>query len=70
MTNKIGEEHMDPLEVGAVQQAIQQGRIEHGAQTSEEVQVAIDRIQTNDRRKAHMRRGEVIPVTGVMQVQG
>ena len=61
MTNKIGEEHMDPLEVGAVQQAIQQGIIENGAQTSEEVQLAMDRLQTNDRSKAHMRLGEVIP---------
>ena len=61
---------MDPLEVGAVQQAMPQGMIEHGAQTSEEVQLAIDRLQTNDRRKAHMRRGEVIPGTGVMQAQG
>ena len=70
MTNRIGEEHTDPLEVGAVQQAIQQGIIEHGAQTSEEVQLAIDRLQTNDRRKAHMRLGEVIAGTAVMQAQG
>ena len=61
---------MDPLEVEAVQQAIQQGIIEHGAQTSEEVQLAIDRLPTNGRRKAHMRLGEVIPGTGVMQAQG
>ena len=33
MTNKIGEGHMDPLEVGTVQQAMPQGIIEHGAQT-------------------------------------
>ena len=70
MNNKIGEGHMDPQEVGAVQQAMPQGIIEHGAQTSEEVQLPIDRPQTNDRSKAHMRLGEVIPGTGVMQVQG
>ena len=70
MTNRIGEGHMDPLEVGAVQQAMPQGIIEHGAHTSEEVQVAIDRLQTSDRRKAHMRLGEVIPGRGVMQAQG
>ena len=70
MTNKIGEGHMDPLEVGTVQQAMPQGIIEHGAQTSEEVQLATDRPQTNDRRKAHMRLGEVIPGTGVMRAQG
>ena len=67
MTNQIGEGHMDPLEVGAVQQAMPQGIIEHGAQTSEEVQLATDRPQTNDRHKAHMRLGEVIPGTGVMR---
>ena len=38
---------MDSLEVGAVQQAMPQGIIEHGAQTSEEVQLATDRPQTN-----------------------
>ena len=31
------------------------GIIEYGAQTSEEVQLATDTPQTNDRRKAHMR---------------
>ena len=61
---------MDPLEVGTVQQALPQGIIEHGAQTSEEVQLATDRPQTNDRRKAHMRLGEVIPGIGVMRAQG
>ena len=61
---------MDPLEVGAVQQAMPQGIIEHEAQTSEEVQQATDRAQTNDRRRAHIRLGEVIPRTGVMQAQG
>ena len=57
---------MDPLEVGAVQQAKPQGITEHGAQTSEEVQLAIDILQKSDRRKALMRRGEVIPGTGNM----
>ena len=33
---------------GAVQQAMPQGIIEHGAQTSEEIQLATDRPQTND----------------------
>ena len=69
MTNKIAEVHMDPLEVGAVHQAMPQGIIKHGAQTSEEVQLATDRPQTNDRRKAHMRLGEVITGTGVMRAQ-
>ena len=40
---------MDSLEEGAVHQATPQGTIEQGAQTSEEVQVASDRPQTNDR---------------------
>ena len=70
MTNKIGEGHMDPPEVGAVQQAMPQGIIENGAQISEEVQLATDRPQTNNRCKAHMQPGEVIPGTGVMQAQG
>ena len=61
---------MDPLEVGAVHQAMPQGIIEHGAQTAEQAQQATDRPQTNDRRKAHMRLGEVIPVTGDMRIQG
>ena len=47
-----------------------QGIIEHGAQTVEQVQQGTDRPQKNDRRKAHMRLGEVIPVTGDMQAQG
>ena len=64
------QQDMDPLEVGAVQQAMPQGIIEHGAQTSEEVQLAIDIPRTNHRRKAHMRLGEVVPGTGVMQAQG
>ena len=70
MSNRTGEGHMDPLEEGAVNQAMPQGIIEHGAQTSEEVHLATDRPQTNDRRKAHMRLGEVIPGTGVMRSQG
>ena len=32
---------MDPLEEGAVHQAMPQGTIDHGAQTSEEVQLAM-----------------------------
>ena len=61
---------MDPLEVGAVHQAMAQGITEHGAQTAEQVQQATDRPQTNDRHKAHMRLGEVIPVTGDMRTLG
>ena len=53
---------MDPLEVGAVHQAMPQGIIEHGAQTVEQVHRGTDRPLTNDQRKAHMRLGEVIPV--------
>ena len=41
--------------------------IEHGAQTVEQVQRGTDRPLTNDRRKAHMRLGEVILVTGDMR---
>ena len=62
--------HIDPLEVGAVHQGMPQGIIEHGAQTVEQVQLGTDRPQTIDRRKAHMRLGEVIPVTGDMRAQG
>ena len=61
---------MDPLEVGAVHQAMPQGTIEHGAQTVEQVQLGTDRPLMNDRRKAHMRLGEMIPVTGDMRAQG
>ena len=39
-------------------------------QTAEQVQRATDRPQTKDRRKAHMRLGEVIPVIGDMRAQG
>ena len=60
---------MDPLEEGAVHQAMPQGTIEHGAQISEEAQLTTDRPQTNDRRKIHMRMGDVIPGTGVMRVK-
>ena len=60
---------MDPLEEGAVHQAMPQGKIEHGAQTSEEVQLATDRHQTNDRRKIHMRLGDGIPATGFMRIK-
>ena len=69
MNNRIGEGHMDLLEEGAVHQAMSQGTIEHGAKTSEEAQLATDRPQTNDRRKIHMRLGDVIPGTGVMRVK-
>ena len=50
--------------------AMPQGIIEHGAQTVEQVQQGTDRPQTNDRRKAHMRLGEVVRVTGDMRAQG
>ena len=60
---------MDPLEVGAVHQDMPQGIIEHGAQTVEQIQRGTDRHLTNDRRKVHMRLGEVIPVTGDMRAQ-
>ena len=60
---------MDPLEVGAVHQAMPQGIIEHVAQTSEEVQMATDRPQMNDRRKIHKRLGDVIPGTEIMRVK-
>ena len=62
--------HMDPLEVGADHQAMPQEIIDHGAQTVEQVQQGTDRPQTNDRSKAHMRLGEVIPATGDMLAQG
>ena len=61
---------MDPLEAGAVHQAMPQGIIEHGARTVEQVQRGTDRPLMNDQRKAHMRLGEVIPVTGGMQARG
>ena len=40
-----------------------------GAQKSEEVQLATDRPQTNDRRKIHMRLVDVIPGTETMQIK-
>ena len=61
---------MDPLEAGAVHQAMPQGIIEHGARTVEQVQRGTDRPLMNDQRKAHMRLGEVIPVTEGMQARG
>ena len=60
---------MDPLDVGAVHQAMPQGIKEHGAQTVDQVQLGTDRPQTNDRSKAHMGLGEVIPVTRDMGAQ-
>ena len=61
---------MDPLEAGAVHQAMPQGIIEHEAQTIEQIQQGTDRPLMNDQRKAHMRLGEVIPVTEGMQARG
>ena len=46
---------MDPLEAGAVHQAMPQGVIQHGARTVEQVQRGTDKPRTNDQRKAHMR---------------
>ena len=60
---------MDPLEVGAVHQAMPQGVIQHGARTVEQIQRGTDRPLTNNQRKAHMRLGEVIPATGGMQAR-
>ena len=60
---------MDPLDEGAVHQAMPQGTIEHGAQTSEEVKLATDVPQTKDRRMIHMRLGDMILGTGVMRVK-
>ena len=70
MSSRTREGNMDPLEEGAVHRAIPHGIIVHGAQTSEEVQVATKRPQPNDRQKIHMRLGDVIPGTEVMQAQG
>ena len=52
---------MDPRDADAVHPAMPQGTIGHGAETSEEVQLATDRPQTNDRRKTPMPLGDVIP---------
>ena len=68
--NIKGGRRMDPLEAGAVHQAMPQGVIQHGARTVEQVQRGTDKPLTNDRRKAHMRLGEVIPATGGMQARG
>ena len=57
------------LRGGGSFQAMPQGVIEHGVQTVEQVQLGTDRPQTNDRHKAHMRLGEVIPVTGDMRAR-
>ena len=61
---------MDPLEAGAVHQAMPQGVMERGARTVEQVQRGTDEPLTNDQRKAHMRLGEVIPATGGMRARG
>ena len=68
--NIKGGRRMDPLEAGAVRQAMPQGVMEHGARTVEQVQRGTDEPLTNDQRKAHMRLGEVIPATGGMQARG
>ena len=53
---------MDPLEEeGEVHQAMPQETIE--------AQLATDRPQTNDRRKIHMRLGNMNPGKGVMRVK-
>ena len=49
-----------------IHQAMSQGIIEHGARIVEQVQRGTDRPLTNDQRKAHMRLGEMIQVTGDM----
>ena len=67
--NIKGGRRMDPLEAGAVHQAMPQGVIQHGARTVEQIQRGTDRPLTNDQRKAHMRLGEVIPATGGMQAR-
>ena len=69
MNNPIEEEHMDPLEEEAVHPAMPQGTIGHGTQTSEEVRLATDRPHSNDRRKTHMRLGDVISGTRVMRIK-
>ena len=60
---------MDPLEEEAVHPAMPQWTIGHGAQSSEEVQLATDCPQTNDRPKIHMRLGDVTIGTGVMPIK-
>ena len=61
---------MDPLEAGAVHQAMPQGVIQHGARTVERVQRGTDKPRTNDQRKAHMRLGEAILATWGIQARG
>ena len=61
---------MDPLEAGAVRQAMPQGIMEHGARTIEQVQLGTDKPRTNDQRKAHMRLGEAILATWGIQARG
>ena len=61
---------MDPLEAGAVHQAMPQGVIQHGARTVEQVQRGTDKPRTNDQRKAHMRPGEAILATWGIQARG
>ena len=61
---------MDPLEAGAADQAIPQGITEHGAPTVSQNQQGTDRPRMEDRHKAHMQLGEVIPVTGEIPAQG
>ena len=68
--NIKGGRRMDPLEAGAVHQAMPQGVMQHGARAVEQVQRGTDKPLTNDQRKAHMRLEEVIPATGGMQAQG
>ena len=60
----------DPLEAGAVHQAMPQGVMENGTRAVEQVQRGTDRPLMNDQRKAHMRLADVIPVTGGMQARG
>ena len=69
MNNPIEEEHMILLEEGAVHPATPQGTIGHGTQTSEELRLATDRPQTNDRLKKIMRMVVVIPGNGVMRIK-
>ena len=69
MNSRVGEGHMDQLEEERVHPAMPHGTISHGAQTSEEVQLATDRPQTNERRKIHLRLGDVIQGTGVMRIK-
>ena len=60
---------MDPREIEAVHQTMPQGIRGRGAQTSEEVLLATDRLQTNDRRETQTHLGDVIPQAGVMRIK-